>query len=312
MLVGDTMGTTYTIKFIPQSSNTELTNLHTDINQLLANINSIMSTYDPNSELSLLNNNKSNECIAISEDLGVVIDNAIKISEMTQGSFDITVGPLVDLWGFGPEAIPLTIPDEKKLSSVLASVGYKNIIFDEVNSCLTKENLDIYIDLSAIAKGYAVDETAKLLEENGINNYMVEIGGEVKAHGNNINEIPWQIGIEKPIGEQRSVQRIIALQNYGLATSGDYRNYYEHEGKRYSHIIDANSGKPITHKLVSATVLHESTMIADALATAFMVKGYEQGLKIAEDNELAVLFIIKQDGDFLEVPTELFNNLTIH
>lgn len=312
MLVGDTMGTTYTIKLIPASLKIDLDTLHKQIDELLVTINSVMSTYDPNSELSLLNINKSNECIEVSPSLSFIIKNAINVSEMMEGNFDITVGPLVDLWGFGPNAIPETIPNDQTISLLLNNIGYEKLQLKESNTCVKKQNADIYIDLSAIAKGFAVDEVAALLEDNLINNYMVEIGGEVKANGYNVNQIPWQIGIEKPINEQRSVQKIIPLQNYGLATSGDYRNYFEHNGKRYSHIIDANTGKPIQHNLVSVTVIHESTMIADALATAFMVKGDKEGLEIAEKNKLAVLFIIKQDNDFLEIPTTLFNNLTKH
>lgn len=312
LLVGETMGTTYTVKIMNAETTLNPESLQRNIDQLLEDINSIMSTYDPDSELSKLNRNPSRDCISLSEQLSEVIQQALKTSQLTQGDFDITIGPLVKLWGFGPEAIPTQIPGNNEIQAAQNIIGHDKLTLAEDGGCLNKEQPDMYIDLSAIAKGYAVDEIAKLLQASNIEDYMIEIGGEIKANGLNVNNIPWQIGIEKPVEGQRSVQTIISLQDTGLATSGDYRNYFEHDGVRYSHLIDADSGKPISHNLVSVTVLHQSTMIADALATAFMVMGYEQANQLATNENIAVYFILRQDDEFIEAASDLFTTNTKH
>ena len=178
--------------------------------------------------------------------------------------------------------------------------------------CLRKAGPDLFIDLSAIAKGYAVDEVAELLERAGIDDFMVEIGGEVRARGRRDGEQAWRIGIEKPVDQRRTVQTIVSLVNLSLATSGDYRNYFERDGVRYSHIIDAVSGRPIRHNLVSVTVAHESCMLADAFATAFMVLGSDRAMQLAEREALPVLAIVRQDGELREIATDKFKSLVLN
>ena len=312
LLSGNTMGTTYNIKFIPNedSMNTEL--VQQNIDNLLNKINLSMSTYDPASEISLLNANKSKGCIPLSNDLFYVIEQAQQVSKLSRGSFDITIAPLVNIWGFGPTGFPIEIPADETISDIKARVGFLNLRLDKDNSCLLKQHPEITVDLSAIAKGYAVDEVSKLLKSLSINRYMVEIGGEISAEGLNINEIPWQIGIEKPISDNRSIQKIISLKNASMATSGDYRNFFEYEGKQYSHLIDANTGKPIEHKLVSVTVIHDSCIIADALATALIVMGYDKAYELAETEQLAVMFIAKHNNDFIETLSNAFPKTQAH
>ncbi|HAK52567.1 MAG TPA: hypothetical protein DCM54_11800, partial [Gammaproteobacteria bacterium] len=170
----------------------------------------------------------------------------------------------------------------------------------ELGEGSVRRGVDLYIDLSGIAKGFAVDRLCKLLDDKGLQNYMVEIGGEIKASGRNDRDAPWIIAIEKPEALQRSIFRTLALRGLGMATSGDYRNYREIDGKRYSHLIDPRSGMPINHTLASVTVLHPSAAIADALATALNVLHPAQGMELAEEQNLAVLFIIKDDSGFVE------------
>ena len=306
------MGTTYNIKYFPSEISMKSELLQHDIDQLLDEINSIMSTYDTESELSQLNLKQSDQCIPVSNSLLYVLEKALTISELSQGSFDITVGPLVNLWGFGPNGIPIKIPTDEAITEAKTKVGYANINLDKDNSCLVKNNSEITIDLSAIAKGYAVDKVAALLEALKINRYMVEIGGEVNARGLNVNQVPWQIGIEKPVAGNRSIHKVIALDDKSMASSGDYRNYFEFEGQQYSHLIDANTGKPIRHELVSVTVLHDSCMMADALATAFIVMGYNKAKELAESENIAVLFILKDNNDYIESTTKNFPKTTIH
>jgi thiamine biosynthesis lipoprotein len=232
-----------------------------------------------------------------------VIEQALVISELTDGAFDITVGPIVNLWGFGPGPEPENIPDDIQINTVLQNVGYHYLQTRHDPPSIQKKRSDLYIDLSGIAKGYAVDVLAEYLEGLGISNYLVEIGGELRANGNNPDSNYWRIGIEKPITNGRMLQRVIMLDNTSMATSGDYRNYVENDNIRYSHTIDPNTGRPISHRLASVTVIASSAMYTDALATALMVLGPEKGYHLAEDNNIAALFIVKTDDGFAELYT---------
>jgi FAD:protein FMN transferase len=302
------MGTTYSIKINEADLPFPAEKINADVNDILIDVNNKMSTYIDDSELSLINQNNSQDWISLSEDLHYVITEAIQISKLTQGSFDITVGPLVNMWGFGPSKQSQEVPLEADINDALAGIGFQNISLRDTNTAIQKLKPDIYIDLSGIAKGYGVDLMAEYLEQHNINNYMVEIGGEIRAKGVNIKNHAWRIGIEQPLTKQRNVQRIIQLDNISMATSGDYRNYFEQDGIRYSHTIDPRNGRPITHKLVSVTVLHESTTRADALATGFLVMGKEDAYKLALQGDLAVLFIEKTDDGFTESYTDAFTD----
>lgn len=309
-LAGATMGTSYSVKILVGQREPDAGALQQDIDQQLTAINDVMSTWDPESELMQLNRNESTDCIAISGELAEVIGQALRISSLADGSFDVTVGPLVNLWGFGPEMIPTRVPTAESIAATMQKVGYRKITL--ADNCLRKQHPDMFIDLSAIAKGYAVDKIAEWLDSKGYENYMVEIGGEVRARGKRDGVSAWKIGIEKPVSQQRAVQKIFPLNNLSLATSGDYRNYFEHDGVRYSHIIDANNGQPIRHNLVSVTVAHESCMLADALATAFMVLGSERAMKLAKREGYAIMAIVKQDGKLVEIASKNFEQLVKH
>ncbi len=298
------MGTTYSIKINEADLPFPAEKINADVNDILIDVNNKMSTYIDDSELSLINQNNSEDWIPLSQDLHYVVTEAIQISKLTRGSFDITVGPLVNMWGFGPSKQSQEVPLEADINHALAGIGFQNINLRDTNTAIQKLKPDIYIDLSGIAKGYGVDLMAEYLEQHNINNYMVEIGGEIRAKGVNIKNHAWRIGIEQPLTKQRNVQRIIQLDNISMATSGDYRNYFEQDGIRYSHTIDPRNGRPITHKLVSVTVLHESTTRADALATGFLVMGKKDAYKLALEENLPVLFIEKTDDGFTESYTD--------
>jgi len=305
-ITGLTMGTSYSIKLIPQQISIDEERLHSDIEQILADINQSMSTYIPDSELSLLNQSKITDRQNLSEDLFTVIQHANNVSLMTNGAFDITVGPLVNLWGFGPEPFTQNIPDDSIVQSVKAHIGYQKIIIDRVSRQISKSDPDIYIDLSAIAKGFAVDKIARYLDKQNIQNYLVEIGGEIIAKGLNTHQQSWLIGIEQANVLERSVQRIVSLNNIAMATSGDYRNYFEKDGIRYSHTIDPATAAPIYHNLASVTVLNKSTMHADALATAFMVLGTKKAHTLANELGIAVYTLSKTATGFEEKYNDYF------
>lgn len=294
-LQGQTMGTTYTVKVF--AAEVDEDTLHRDIDEELARINGLMSTYIPDSELSRLNRAPVGEWFEISDDTRRVIELSREIYHLSGGSFDITVGPLVNLWGFGPDPVPDQVPSDEEIARALERTGFD--LLSMRNNRIRKEG-DIYVDLSAVAKGYAVDRVAALAEERGSSNYLVEIGGELRASGINDRGRPWNIAIEVPEGIERSVYRTVEVRDGGVATSGDYRNYYEIDGKRYSHTIDPVTGRPIQHNLASVTVLATTAARADALATAINVMGPESGLAMAEAQNLAVQVIIKTDKGFQE------------
>ncbi|MEE9551472.1 MAG: FAD:protein FMN transferase [Gammaproteobacteria bacterium] len=311
-LTGFTMGTSYNVKINEPHLNIDAGRIKSDIDSTLEKINMQMSTYRKDSELSHINQSHNTDWISISDKLFTVIHMASVISKLSEGAFDITSGPIVNLWGFGPGSRPEEIPSEEMINIALNKVGYQFLHVRETPSALKKDKGDMYIDLSGIAKGFAVDEVADYLDELAIQDYMVEIGGEVKAKGLNSNGVPWKIGVEKPLADKRLVQEIIKLDNIAMATSGDYRNYFEHDGIRYSHTIDPKAGRPITHNLVSVTVLHDSAMFADAMATALLVMGLEPGMLLAQQNNLAVLFIIKGKDGFVERATDVFFEYSVN
>ncbi len=308
LLQGRTMGTTYNIKVIATPEQVETLKLHQKIDTVLKQVNQAMSTYIPSSEISRFNQSESLEPMKISDGFARVLKESIRLGELSSGKLDITVGPLVNLWGFGPEQRPETVPNEDVLASTRARIGLKNLHLD--GNKLSKGIPNLYVDLSTTAKGYGVDVVAELIEENGFGNYLVEIGGEMRLKGFKHTGELWAIAIEKPIldpsGEQRAVHQVIIPKDNAVATSGDYRNYFEADGQRFSHIIDPDTGKPINHNLISVTVIHPSSMTADGLSTTLMVMGAEQGMAFAVKNDIAALFISKTEYGFTEQFTVKF------
>jgi thiamine biosynthesis lipoprotein len=307
---GAIMGTHFSIKatHIPEQASVE--KLQQLILMRLQAINQRMSTYLKDSELSLLNTLSSTEPQIISAELYKVLDTAQNISQLSGGAFDITVGPLVNLWGFGPDIMLSQAPKPEAINQLLAQTGYTKLQLHKQDLMATKELASLSMDLSALAKGYAVDEVARILEEQGIKDYLVEIGGEIRLKGNNLQGKKWRIAIEKPTINKRELEKVVAITDTAMATSGDYRNFFEQEGQRFSHTIDPRTGYPISHKLASVTVLTETCMLADAWATAFMVLGLEEAYKMAEQQQLAVFFIIKTEQGFAERATPLFTEYT--
>lgn len=293
---GPTMGTSYMVKLVDADVDKAL--LQRDIDRRLIELNDVLSTYQPDSELSLLNASEASSAQPLSSELKKVLDLSLAVFDLSDGAFDVTVGPLVNLWGFGPDGPQAGVPAADAVERALAKTG-----FDRVT--ITQEGLakpaGLYIDLSAIAKGYAVDEIVRLVESRGVVRYMVEIGGEVSARGQNASNRDWVIGLEAPDRQSRTLLRTLPLRNLGMATSGDYRNFFEHQGEVYSHTIDPATGWPVTHNQASVTVLHSNTAMADGLATAFSVIGPEKTMAMAEEMNLLVLAIIRSEAGYEEV-----------
>ncbi len=305
---GQTMGTTYSVIYKPITDGPERDALFKEIELLLKEINQSMSTYIDDSELSRLNRTIAGLETVLSKELFYVIKSAVEVSQISDGAFDITVGPLVNLWGFGPTSVQRQSPPEADLQRVLEYTGYEKLSLDTGKLSISKAQENMYVDLSGLAKGYAVDRIAQHMDSHRIQHYLIDIGGDLLGKGINDNNQPWQIGIEQARPFTREVQRIISLENKAMATSGDYRNYFEQNGIRYSHTIDPNTGAPITHMLASVTVLHESCMFADALATALMVLGPEAALELANQQQLPIYMLVKSENDFIERYNEPFRN----
>lgn len=300
---GPTMGTTYTVKYVSTADAPDEKTLQAQVDGVLVRVNRLMSTYDPSSELSEFNKLPAGASTSVSNDMVYVLTEALRISEISEGKYDVTVGPLVNLWGFGPGEHKNEAPSEEEVASVSERVGYHHLSL--TGNTLSKSRA-IYVDLSSIAKGYGVDEVARTLNEAGIKDYLVEVGGEIRASGHKLDGSSWKIGIESPAGGHRVAQRVIDADDVAIATSGDYRNYFEEDGVRYSHTIDPTTGKPITHRLVSVTVMDESATRADGLATALSVLGPKAGLKLANDQGVAAYMLVKEDTGFIEQYSEAF------
>ncbi len=305
---GTTMGTSYHLKLIMAAGwKVDVETLKKLITARLAEIDHKMSTYKNDSDVTRLNKATADKWIPIDAETLVVVSESQKISEISFGSFDVTIGRLVNLWGFGPTVNLTTIPVATEIATLLGQAGYEKLKLRTDPPALMKQSESLYLDLSAIAKGYAVDAVAKLLRQNGIENFLVEIGGEIITQGQKKVNSPWVIGIETPKPGQRVVHKRLKLRNVAMATSGDYRNYFEENGVRYSHTIDPVNGYPIKHKLASVTVIDESCMRADAIATAIMVMGVEKGLKFAETQNLAIFMLVKKGAGFAEKQSSAFN-----
>lgn len=299
---GATMGTSYHIALVGQGD-INLAQLQQHVDDRLLAINRAMSTYDPSSELSKLNQHASAFDARVSDDLAEVLQMALSVNQGSGGAFDVTIGPLVNRWGFGPEDRRQP-PSNEEIHQIQQQIGMDKLT---LNGTELQTRSPLYIDLSAVAKGWAVDELGELLQRQGIQQYLVEIGGEVRAEGHKPDGSSWRIAIERPdMGVQREPQLIVELNGQGLATSGDYRNYYEVDGQRVSHTIDPVSGHPIVHKLASVSVLHASTGMADAWATALNVAGPEKALAMAKQHQLAVYMIIRQGDGYIEQMSPAF------
>lgn len=300
-IAGTVMGTSYHIKLIPlKEHSVDKEVLAGKISQRLATVDNEMSTYKEDSDISRFNRSSGGEWVPISTETMVVVKTAQEISEISQGAFDITVGKIVNLWGFGPTLSIDAIPDAKDIKRFLSQSGYHKLELRHTPPSIRKSDSATFLDLSAIAKGYAVDAIASLIIENNIENFLVEIGGEIVTHGHKNEQQPWVIGIESPVAEQRSIRKRLLLQDAAMATSGDYRNFFEHNGVRYSHTIDPSTGYPVSHNLVSVTVIDRSCMRADALATAIMVMGPDKGMRFAEQQQLAIFMLVKQNETYIE------------
>jgi thiamine biosynthesis lipoprotein len=304
-LRGAAQGTTYHIKYISTTNSPTQVRLQADVEKILADIDRQMSTYRPDSELSQFNRAPAGEWFPVSMAVTEVVSAAREISEKTGGALDVTVGPVVRLWHFGPPATPGTKdnkiepPADAAIEAAQSRVGYKLLEVRTEPPALRKQVAGLEVDLSSIASGYTIDRLSDLLREYGIENFMIEIGGEVRAMGARSDGGPWKIAIERPLGGRRELQTVVALTDAAAATAGGTRKFFEFQGRRYSHIIDPGTGRPVDHSLGSVTVVADTCMAADGWDTPLLVLGADRGYECAEKNGIAAMFLSVGQRDSL-------------
>ena len=305
-IYGGTMGSTYSIKWVGAEETPSPENLQVSIESLLAEFDSEVSTWRDDSDLARFNGLPAGSCQDMPESVLEMLSLAEELHEHSNGGFDITIGPLLSIWGFHGGPAGQSIPDPEVLNEVLQKVGQRHV--RRVDDKLCKDAA-VQVDLSSVAAGYMVDRVAEHLVAQGITSYMVEITGELKAAGLKPGNLPWRIAIEEPRDDNRIAQLILPLDGYGVSTSGDYRNYFEHEGRRYSHTFDPRSGQPVMHQLAAVTVVHPDTARADGLSTLLLVKGPERGWLYAVEQDIAALFVIRNGVGFESRSTPRFKAL---
>ncbi len=305
--VGEVMGTTYSVKLGTPATEAELEAARDAVDQAFRAVDDAMTTYRA-SEVTRFNDTPSTEPQPMSPPTLDVLSIALDVSARTGGAFDVTVAPLVAAWGFG-SAAHRGDPDPTTLETAREVVGDAHLSIDREAGTAEKALPGLQIDLSGVAKGYAVDRAAAALEALGFVWHLIELGGEVRAGGRRPDGAAWTLGIERPDAARGVVQRVVPLRDLAMATSGDYRNYREVEGRRISHVLDPRTGGPATHRTASTTVLHDECAVADAVATAMLVLGSEEGLEVARVEGWAVLFLDRTDDGFVERTSESFDRL---
>lgn len=304
---GQTMGTTYMVKLAGTAlSAPRLEALQASVHDALEGINRGLSLHRADSELTRFNRHASATPFALSKDFLAVLAAAQQISALSGGAFDVSVAPLTQAWGFGPDKRSV-VPAAEQIEASRVAVGWRGLQLNAGQRTASKAHAGLQADLGGIAKGHGVDLAALALEAGGAEHYMVEVGGEVRTRGHNARGRAWQIGIEQPDAMPQRVHSVVPLSGRSLATSGDYRFFFEHGGRRYSHEIDPRTAEPIAHGLASVSVVANNCMLADALATALIVMGPERGLALAQQLALPALFIVREPrGGLRDIATAAY------
>jgi thiamine biosynthesis lipoprotein len=311
MLQGVAQGTTWHVKFVAPTANFDAEGLKGDIEAKLAEIDREMSTYRDDSEISRFNRARGGEWFSVSRAVAEVVAKSREISEKSGGAQDITVGPLVNLWRFGPRgnapspqpspkgrgSEEFHPPTDEQIKAARARVGYKKLEVRMEPAALRKRVDGLEVDLSSIASGYTIDRLGEMMRDHGVKNYMVELGGELCAMGTRPDGKPWRIAIERPLADKREMEAAVPLVDAAMATAGGSRHFFEYQGKRYSHIIDPATGRPVEHTLASVTVAADKCLDADGWDTPLMVLGPERGSEVAERLGIAAMFVSHGDGD---------------
>ncbi|MCJ0974321.1 FAD:protein FMN transferase [Pseudomonas sp. PS1] len=300
------MGSTYTVKYVAHADVPAKEQLQREIETILADIDQQMSTYRSDSDIEVFNALPAGSCKSMPAGILELVEAGQRLSDDSDGAFDLTVEPLLNLWGFGPQGRGEVVPTAEQIADTMQRVGQRHLRIDGEQLC---KDAAVEVDFNSIAAGYAVDKVSARLEAAGVQSYLVEITGELRAEGRKPDGSAWRVAIEAPRDNERVAQRIIELDGLGVSTSGDYRNYFERDGKRYSHTLDPLTGAPIEHRLAAVTVVDKSTLRADGLSTLLMVLGPERGLAYATQRDIAAFFVIHEGQEFISKSTEAFDEL---
>ena len=301
LLEGETMGSAWTVKIagaLPRPA----ADLQAGAQARFEAVNQALSTWRTDSALSRFNDDESGEWVDTDPELATVLRYALTLAERSDGAYDVTVGPLVNLWGFGPDPATNHVPDAAAIEAARARVGWRKVQVDATASRARKQP-GMRIDLSSLGKGRGVDRVAEYLDASGVSNYLIDLSGKLRARGHNGRGDAWQVAVEQPAaddptGAPRTVPAVVALHDGSIATAGDYRRFFESGGRHYSHIIDPRTGSPVDHATLSATALGSTCMEADALATMFMVMDPDAALRLAESGRIPALLISRDGGGF--------------
>ncbi|CAM6311525.1 FAD:protein FMN transferase ApbE [Klebsiella sp. MC1F] len=299
VLDGKTMGTFWRVSVIGVDE-AKAQALRAKVQAQLDADDRLLSTWKNDSALMRFNHATDTRPWPVSEAMADIVTLSLRIGAKTHGAMDITVGPLVNLWGFGPDKQPVATPDAQAIAAAKARTGLQHlqVINQSGRQFLQKDIPDLFVDLSTVGEGYAADHLARLMEQEGISRYLVSVGGALVSRGMNGEGKPWRVAIQKPTDRENAVQAIVDINGHGISTSGSYRNYYELDGKRISHVIDPQTGQPITHKLVSVTVIAPTALEADGWDTGLMVLGPEKAQQVVREQGLAVYMIVKEGEGF--------------
>lgn len=304
---GPTMGSTYSIKYVRHAGIAEPAQVQLEVERILRDVDQQMSTYRNDSDIERFNALPANSCQTLPAAVLELVRVGEQLSEQSEGAYDLTVEPLMNLWGFGPQGREEKVPDPAVLAETLQRVGYRHLRIDGDRLC---KDAAVEVDFNSIAAGYAVDTIAARLESMGIHDYLAEATGELKAKGKKLDGSAWRIALEAPRDDQQVAERIIQVDGYGVSTSGDYRNYFLQDGRRYSHTFDARSGAPVLHSLASVTVIHPSALMADGLSTLLLILGPERAWDYAEKHDIGAFFVIRADTGFVIRTSAAFERLS--
>lgn len=303
---GPTMGSTYSIKYLRRADLPGPREVQVEVEKILAEVDRQMSTYRSDSDIERFNDLPTNSCQVMPVPVLELVRVGEQLSVQSDGSFDLTVEPLLNLWGFGPQARGEKVPTAEALADARARVGHQHLRIEGDRMC---KDAAVEVDFNSIAAGYAVDRIAARLEAMGIHNYLAEATGELKAAGKKLDGAAWHVALEEPRDDQQVAQRILAVDGLGVSTSGDYRNYFEQGGRRYSHTFDARTGAPVSHTLASVTVINPSALLADGLSTLLLILGPERGWDYAEKHDIGAFFVIRADTGFVTRTSHAFDRL---
>ncbi|WP_238474454.1 FAD:protein FMN transferase [Pseudomonas cavernae] len=300
------MGSHYSLKYVAQARAPGQQRLRAEVEAILAEVDAQMSTYRSDSLISRFNALPAGSCQAMPAPVLELVRVGETLARDSDGAFDLTIEPLLDLWGFGPQSRSERVPSAEEIAQVRANVGHQHLRIDGQQLC---KDAAVQVDFNSIAAGYTVDRVARRLDELGLRSYLLDITGELKVRGRKPDGSPWRIAIEAPRDDRQVAQLTLALEGYGVSTSGDYRNYFEVGGQRYSHTIDPHTGAPVTHPLAAVTVVARSALRADGLSTLLMVLGTERGLAFAEEKGIAALFVSRDGSGFRSRASSAFRRL---